>query len=172
MVKPADTSKPEPIFKWDTIKEVGAHELKYQDRTVAGKIFEVELSSGAPVRVWRADNGQEYFCHGLTFGGKDVPGGVLSPLGDHVMTILRGHYESIPEVHAKAGDILVWQGASASDVVHSAILTDAIVAKGTNQLDFLARLQTKNGILPETNMTLGLLIENYYGESYKVYRTR
>src|SRR4051812_41202822 len=69
--------------KWETMKEIGPHELKYKDRTVSGKTIELELTSGAMVRVWRADNGQKYFCHGLTFGGKEALGGVISPLGDH-----------------------------------------------------------------------------------------
>jgi hypothetical protein len=172
VVKPADASEHEPIFLWGTLKEVGPQELKYQDRTVPGKIFEVELTSGANVHVWCADNGEEYFCHGLTFRGKEAPGGVISPLGDHVPTILRGHYESIPEAQARAGDILVWHGASANDVIHSAILTDPIIAPGKEVLDYAARLQTKNGILPEATMTLGQLIESYYGESYQVYRRR
>jgi hypothetical protein len=97
---------------------------------------------------------------------------VISPLGDHVPAILRGHYEAIPEAQARAGDILVWRGVSMNDVVHSAILTDPILTSGTQQLDYAALLQTKNGILPQTNMPLGQLIENYYGESYNVYRRR
>jgi hypothetical protein len=172
VVKPTAATEPAPLFKWETMKEVGSHELKYRDRTVPGKNFDVELTSGAKVRVWRADNGEEYFCHGLTFNGKEAPGGVISPLGDHVPAILRGHYEAIPEAQARAGDILVWRGVSMNDVVHSAILTDPILTSGTQQLDYAALLQTKNGILPQTNMPLGQLIENYYGESYNVYRRR
>lgn len=171
MTAPA-TFEREPIFQWETLKEVGPHELRYQTLTVPGKIFEVDLASGAKVRVWRADNGQEYFCHGLTFGGKKTPGGAVSPFGDHVPIILREHYQSIPESQAKAGDILVWQGASANDVVHSAILTHPILSPGKDYLDGTARLQTKNGILPETNMSLRQLMENFYGESYNTYRER
>jgi hypothetical protein len=172
VVKLVDAPVGEPIFKWETMKEITSHELKYQDRTVLGKIFEVELTSGEEIRVWRADNGQEYFCHGLTFGGKEAPGGVISPLGDHVPTILRGHYDAIPRAQAGAGDILVWRGTSASDVIHSAILQDPIVTPEKNDLDYATRLQTKNGILPETTMSLGQLIENFYGESYSTYRRR
>lgn len=172
MVEPIDTSEPEPLFKWETMKEVAPHALHYQDRTVPGKIVEVQLTSGDQVRVWRADNGQEYFCHGLTFGGKAAPGGVISPLADHVPTILRGHYEALPDAQARAGDILVWRGASADDVAHSAVLTGPFITQGTKVLDYETRLQTKNGILPETSMTLGQLIEHFYGESYQVYRRR
>jgi hypothetical protein len=172
VVEPAATSEHEPIFRWETLKEVGPRELKYRDRTVPGKILEVELTSGAKVRVWRADNGREYFCHGLTFGGAEAPQGAVSPLGDHVPTILRGHYEAIPEAQARAGDILVWRGAGAGDVVHTAILTDPVVTPGKNYLDYATRLRTKNGILPEAGMTLGQLIEGLFGESYNAYRRR
>jgi hypothetical protein len=165
--------KPMPlsIFKWETIKEISPHQLAYQGATVSGTIFEVELTSGEKVRVWRADNGTEYFCHGLTFGGKEAPGGVISPFDDHVPTILRGHYQLIPEDQARAGDILVWRGEGANDVIHSAILTDLIIAPGKTHLDDATKLQTKNGILPETNMTLGQL-QNRYGEAYNTYRRR
>src|SRR5438128_1664625 len=74
VVKPADTSEPESIFKWDAMCEVGPHALPFQE-PVQGKIFEVELTSGHRVNTFRADDGQFYFCHGLTFGGKEAPGG-------------------------------------------------------------------------------------------------
>jgi hypothetical protein len=165
---------PEPasIFKWETLTEIGTRELQYQDRTVPGKIMEVELTSDEKLRVWRADNRQDYFCHGLTFGGKAAPGGVVSPLSDHIPTILRGYYDSVPNGQARPGDILVWRGPGPAEVVHSAILVDPILNAGGNDLDYSAVLRTKNGILPETNMTLGKLIENFYGESYAVYRRR
>jgi hypothetical protein len=168
---PGEPTERASIFKWETLKEIRPYELKYQDRTVGGRILEVELTSGQMVHVWRADNGQDYFCHGLTFGGGAAPGGAVSPFGDHIATILREHYEEIPEVQARAGDVLVWFGADANDVIHSAILTDPAVSGGQS-LDDSARLQTKNGILPEVNMTLGSLIENHYGEWYRVYRRR
>jgi hypothetical protein len=160
------------MFQWETLKEIGSHDLKYQGRIVTGKVLEVELAGGKAVRVWRADNGQDYFCHGLTFGGKEAPGGAISPLSDHVSIILREHYESVAEQEARAGDIVVWTGADENDVVHSAILTDPVLAQGEDVLDYSARLQTKNGILPETSMTLEKLVEDYYGETFRVYRKR
>jgi hypothetical protein len=172
VVSPPACSDPEPIFKWETLKEIGSHELQYLERTVLGTIFEIELTSAHTVRVWRAADGQEYFCHGLTFGGKAAPGGVLSPLGDHVPAILRYHYQTIPDAQAITGDIIVWRGIEASDVVHSAILVEPILSPAQNALDYSAKLRTKNGILAETTMTLGQLIENFYGESYSVYRRK
>jgi hypothetical protein len=163
----------ESIYKWDTMKEIGSHELKFKERTVPGKTLEVELTSGEKVHVWRADNGEDYFCHGLTFGGKEAPGGPISPLGEYVLTILHSYYELVvPESKAVADDVLVWRGTSANDVVHSTIITEPVLTPGKNQLDYTTRLQTKNGIQLETNMTLERLCEGYYGESYNCYRRR
>ena len=91
--------------------EVGPWTLSY-DEPVHGKVFEVELVSGPKVRVFRADDGQFYFCHGLTFGGKEAPGGAASPFsGKDVRTILDHHYRLVdPEAGAVQGDILVWRG--------------------------------------------------------------
>jgi hypothetical protein len=162
------------LFKWETLKAISTLELRFKSQTVPGKFLEVELSSGSKVLVWRADNGLDYFCHGLTFDGKVAPGGIISPFGNQVPTILTGHYDAISEREARPGDILVWRGGSAIDVVHSAILTDLVVTPGTNYLDYSSRLQTKNGINPETTLSLQELIEQPggYGESYSVYRRR
>jgi hypothetical protein len=170
--RPADVGRSEPLFRWDTLTEVGTQELRYQDRTVPGRILEVEMTGGEKVRLWRADDSREYFCHGLTFDGKGAPGGAASPLGDHVPTILRAHYQAVSETQARAGDIVVWRGARADEVTHSAVLMDPLLTPDGDSLDYTARLQTKNGILPEATMSLGQLIENYYGESYQVYRRR
>jgi hypothetical protein len=68
-------------------------------------MYEVELTSGPRVRVWRAGDAQHYFCHGLTFGGKEAPGGPISPFsGKAVETILQRHYHSVPEPEAKPGE--------------------------------------------------------------------
>jgi hypothetical protein len=97
----------ESLFKWETVREIGPHDLGYQP-AVPGKLCEVELTSGVVVRAWRADDGQEYFCHGLTFGGKSAPGGALSPFtGPAVETILQQHFQPVPEAEAQPGDILV-----------------------------------------------------------------
>jgi hypothetical protein len=160
-----------PIFKWDTLREGGQETLRYETGAIPGKICEIELTSGQKVHVWRSDDGQQYFCHGLTFGGKEAPGGAISPYGKEVPTILSGHYDLVPEGQAKAGDILVWRGADASDIVHSAVLTDPFVAQDKNYLDYSTRLQSKNGSKPEANLTLEALIVDY-GESYNTYRRK
>jgi hypothetical protein len=162
---------PEPIFNWATLREIGRHELRYQNGTVPGKMLVVELTGGPEVRAWRADNGQEYFCHGLTFGGKEAPGGAISPFSDHVPTILRMLFEGIPEGVAAAEDILVWTDAATDDVIHSAILADCVMSLGARRLDDAAMLQTKNGIEPETTMTLGKLVDRY-GASYSAFRRK
>jgi hypothetical protein len=131
---------------------------------------EVELTSGHVILVWKSDDGQQYFCHGLTFGGSRALGGAISPFtGKPVETILQNHYQMIPEKQAYAGDILVWRGLSPETTPHSAILNDAILAPGKNFLDDTASVHTKNGMFVESTTSLGELIE-IYGESYNVYR--
>ncbi len=163
---------PESIFRWDTLKEIGPYPLRYSDGSVPGKAYEVALRSGETVRVWRADDSRQYFCHGLTFDGKAAPGGPISPFGEHVPIILRRYFELVPEGEARAGDILVWRGLDADDIQHSAVLTAPVLVAGKAYLDYSTRLQTKNGIDPETNTELGKLVEDLYGESYNVFRRK
>jgi hypothetical protein len=170
VVKPVEAQEV-PIFKWDTLREIGQETLYYQAGAIVGKVYEVELTSGPKVTVWRSDDGQQYFCHGLTFGGKGAPGGAGSPYGKEIPTILRGHYDLVPESQANPGDILVFRGADADEIVHSAILTDPVVARGGNYLDYSTKLQSKNGSRPEANLTLEANILEY-GETYNVYRRR
>src|SRR5437773_93195 len=101
----------EPIFHWETLREVGPWTLSFKE-PVAGKMFEVKLTCGQTITVFRADDTQFYFCHGLTFGGKDAPGGAVSPYsGASVQAILDNYYHLVdPESGARAGDILVWRG--------------------------------------------------------------
>jgi hypothetical protein len=174
VVKQAAVSEPEPIFKWETMHEVAPRTLPYEP-PVQGKVFEVELTSGPTVLVFRAEDGLFYFCHGLTFGGKHAPGGAASPFsGRDVRTILDNHYRLVaPDSGAARGDILVWRGLG-DDTPHSAILTEPVVQPGQNALDYSSKVQTKNGRLPETEMTLERLIgdEFSYGESFQVFRRR
>jgi hypothetical protein len=159
------------MFKWETLREVEPQPLRYGMMEIPGQTYEVELTKGSKVQVWRSDDGEQYFCHGLTFGGKEAPGGVVSPYGKEVPTILREYYEPVAEPLARAGDILVWRGLGADDVVHSAVLTDPVVAEGKSYLDYGSRLQSKNGIKPEANRTLEELLRDY-GESYNMYRRK
>jgi hypothetical protein len=160
------------MFHWDTLKEIGPHELYYRRMPVPGKMYEVELTTGETIHVWRSDDGQQYFCHGLTFGGTVAPGGAISPYtGKPVQTILEEYYQMIPEEQARGGDILVWRGIASETTPHSAILTDPILVQGKSYLADSTKLQTKNGLSPEMNMTLEELID-IYGESYNVYRRR
>jgi len=170
VVNPTDASEREPIFKWETVKVIGSDELQHQGRPVPGKACEVELTTGKTVRVWRSDDGQQYFCHGLTFGGKEAPGGAISPYtGEPVAIILQEYFDMIPEGQSRAGDMLVWRGIAPEINPHSAILSDPVMGSGKNYLDDDTRVRTKNGLSPETNMTLEQLI-GIYGESYNAYR--
>jgi hypothetical protein len=170
VVKPAEAEE-KPIFNWDTMREVGHETLRYEKGALPGKFYEVELANGQEVTVWRSDDCQQYFCHGLTFGGKEAPGGAISPYGKEVPTILRGFYDPVPESQARPGDIVVFHGADANDVVHSAIITGPVLAQGNNYLGYSTRLQSKNGSEPEANVTLEAIILEY-GESYNTYRRR
>jgi hypothetical protein len=67
------------------------------------------------------------------------------------------------------GDILVWQGMPPNTTPHSAILSRPDIARGIVQSS--TRLRTKNGMMPEANLSLEQLIE-IYGESYNVYERR
>jgi len=138
-------------------------------------MIEVELTSGHKINVFRADDGEFYFCHGLTFGGKEAPGGAVSPFsGEDVLTILENHYERVdPEVAAVAGDILVWRGPG-GETPHSAILTGPAITVGENLLWYGSLLRSQNGRLPEATLTLEQLVAGpgSYGESYIVYRRR
>ncbi len=162
---------PSSIFKWETMKEIGPHTLPFKE-PIKGKMFEVELTSGHTIKVFRADDCQFYFCHGLTFGGKEAPGGPVSPFsGNDVQTILANHYRKIDrESDAVADNILVWFGP-AGETPHSAILTDPVFVPGKNYLDYRSRLRSKNGTLAEATMTLERLVDGpgSYGESYNVY---
>jgi hypothetical protein len=160
------------MFKWETLREIGVDSPRLQSGVIPGRVYEVELTSGAKLQVWRADDGRQYFCHGLTFGGKEAPGGAVSPYGKEVPTILRGHYTPVPESAVTAGDILVWHGIDPGDILHSAIVTQPVRAEGQTQLDYSTRLQTKNGFEPETNTTLWRLVDDLYGERYTGYRRR
>jgi hypothetical protein len=172
--EPTEIPESAPIFKWETLRVVGPYLLRYKE-PIHGQTCEVELSSGQKVNVFRADDGQFYFCHGLTFGSKDAPGGALSPFsGEDVQTILTSHYSLVdPESKAVAGDILVWRGPSGK-TPHSAILINPVVTAGKHYLDYDSTLRSKNGMEPEATMTLLQLVEgpDGYGESYNVFRRK
>jgi hypothetical protein len=170
--KPAEAAPGEPLFKWETLKELGPHTLNYKT-PIPGRSYQIELTTGHTVQVWRGEDCQMYFCHGLTFGGKDAPGGPVSPFsGSDVATILLHHYRTVdPESGAMAGDVLVWR-APDGNTPHSAILLEPVVAPGRDYLDYASTLRTKNGIEAETTMTLEELITDYYGETYTVYRRK
>jgi hypothetical protein len=174
MDQPAHASEQESLFKWESMREVGPRTLHYE-QPIRGHVFEVELTGGIKVQVFRAVNGEFYFCHGLTFGGKRAAGGAVSVFsGKDVRMILDNHYRLVdPGSDAVAGDILVWKGLG-DDTPHSAILTNPVVQQGSKYLDYTSRVQTKNGRLPETEMTLERLVgdEFAYGDSFNVFRRR
>jgi hypothetical protein len=106
------------IFKWETLREVGPYDLRYAV-PVPGKLYEVELTSGPGVQVWRASDGQQYFCHGLTFGGKEAPGGPISPFsGRPVETIMCSGDDNVqgPEAPLSGRTFMAEQPTTLSEV--------------------------------------------------------
>ena len=166
----------DPLFRWETLKELGPETLPYRI-PVFGTRCEIEVLSGERILVWRSDDGQQFFCHGLTFGGDLALGGAISPFsGAPVEAILRGHFDLVPnEEEAEPGDILVWRGQPGSPegtTPHSAILLAVGWTRGRNQFDGRATLlRTKNGLFPEAILTLDELFV-LYGETYDIYRRR
>lgn len=159
----------EPIFKWDTVREIGPYVLRYET-PVPGTLCEVELTSGAVIQAWKPSQGLQYFCHGFTFAGTAAPGAPLSPFtGRPVESILAGHFDPISPADAAEGDILVWTAPPPHSTPHSAVLLSPLSAHGT--VDYGALLQTKNGMSLLTAMSLEKLILQY-GEWYNAYRWR
>jgi len=174
MLDPSPEHWSPSLFRWQTLKEVTTRILPYKSR-VAGMVLEVELATGAVVQVFRADDRQFYFCHGLTFGGKDAPGGPVSPFsGPDVTTILGELFQQVvPETNAVEGDILVWYDSDGWPT-HSAILLQLEFHPNVGRLDFTTKVQSKNGKQPESTVTLEHLVESRdgYGESYRVHRRK
>jgi hypothetical protein len=75
------------------------------------------------------------------------------------------------DTFARRTDILVWRDLDGIPF-HSAIVREARVDPASGRLSYSSTVATKNGIEPEAIMNLGQLIEDYYGESYHVYRRR
>jgi hypothetical protein len=161
------------LFRWETLRIIEPCELRFRE-PVRGVTLEVELVTRNTVRVFRADDGEFYFCHGLTFGGKDAPGGAISPFsGAAVATILDEMFVAVAEGDADEGDILVWRDTDGY-AIHSAALVKAIKTGKADRLDYRSTLRSKNGALPEREMTLDELVmdDEAYGESYSVYRRK
>jgi len=164
------------LFQWSTLRDVGTLVLNYRP-PVPGRLMEVELTvlPGTWIRVWQADNAKDYFCHGLTFGGKHCPSGPISPMsGAPVELILSACYDEVnPESAASVSDVLIWRDAGLMGTPHSAILLSPVVNFNFEvaQLDYSSILRTKNGMLAEANATLEDLV-NVYGEMYNIYRRR
>ncbi|MBI2808984.1 MAG: hypothetical protein HYX68_28710 [Planctomycetes bacterium] len=162
------------IFRWDTIRDLEPDVLPYAV-PVPGIKIEIELTSGNRIEAFRADDGQFFFCHGLSFGGIDAPGGPVSPYsGKDVSTILNDFYTRVePEATAVAGDVVVWYDLNGGPI-HSATLINPIATTRGDRLDYASVLCSKSGKRPQANMTLESLVEGpaSYGESYVVFRCR
>ena len=168
------TGEPIPIFRWETLRDDSAFIIPYRE-PILGRTLTVELVAGATVSVFRADDLQMYFCHGLTFGSLVAPGGAVPPFsGAGIQQILSACYDEVfLESDARAGDALVWHDFDGG-TPHSAILAEAVMEPGSSQLDPTSQVRTKNGRRPEEVMSLGRLTgeEFEYGDSFKIYRRK
>jgi hypothetical protein len=79
----------------------------------------------------------------------------------------------IPQVRCRSRGYLRLEGLG-DDTPLSAILTEPVVQSGKNYLAYASRVQTKNGRLAETEMTLDRLCgdEFSYGDSFHVFHRR
>ena len=135
-------------------------------------MHEIELTTGSLIRVWRLRMASTTSATVCLSAERKPPAAQLSPFtGLPVETILRDYFVPIlNETLALPGDVLVWRGLAPETTPHSAILTRPVVARQRRCLDEGAtRLQTKNGLTPETNLSLEQLI-GIYGESYNIFR--
>jgi hypothetical protein len=161
------------VFRWETLRIVEPCVLPYEN-PIYGVTVEVELVSGMAVKCFRADDGRFYFCHGLTFGGADAPGGAVSPYSrDEVGKILAGLHEEIADARAAPGDVLVWYGAN-GEAIHSAIVVLPVALPNGKVLDYATVVRSKNGRRPAADTTLRRLVDDPdgYGESYRAYRRK
>jgi hypothetical protein len=150
-------------------------DLLHFKEPVKGVHLEVALTSGHKINAFRALDGEFYFCHGLAFGGKEAPGGAISPFsGKDVTAILDNHYIFVsPRSAAMTGDVLVWKGPG-GQTPHSAVLIAPAITPAGQDLEYDSLLLSKNGRLPEAVMSLAKLVDGpeSYGESYAVYRRK
>ncbi|HTB80774.1 MAG TPA: DUF4157 domain-containing protein [Opitutaceae bacterium] len=95
-----------------------------------GKILRANTDAGTPLDIWKPDDGQTYWCHGFTFGGRTATGGPYSLWGQDVPTVLNddGWSPQVDSCAAKPGDLLVFNGGN--PVTHSGIVQSAVNASG------------------------------------------
>jgi hypothetical protein len=130
--------------------------------------------AGEGVAVWKGENG-EYFCHALTFGGKEAPRGPFSPHAEAVDTLLAAGRGYRPvEVHeARAGDVVVWRDRSTDRVLHSALLVNVEVYQSRGQSffdDVTTTLRSKNGANAPEGISILLDLDAQYGTTRSVFR--
>ncbi len=159
------------LFRWDTLRVVGPQSLWYP-LNVSGSIVEAELVDrpGTWISAWKPDDGVTYFCHGLTFGGSQAPGGPVSPISSNsIQTIVGASFREIGnESLARPGDIVVWTDPITGVVNHSAIVFDVRIDRIRNCLDLDAEFLSKEGIDPLRIVNLDEMSQTY-GGMYKVY---
>jgi hypothetical protein len=168
--EPISVRQQGPGIDWESLQPIGPEVAD----GVPGTRYVGRTYAGEAVAVWKGENG-EYFCHALTFGGKEAPRGPFSPHAEAVDTLLapgRG-FRSVEVHEARTGDVVVWRDRSTNRVLHSALLETVVrfLSRGLSFFDDeMTTLRSKNGAKdPETISTL-LDLDLRYGTTRRVYR--
>jgi hypothetical protein len=155
---------------WSTLQLVGPED----GDGVPGNRYVGKTYAGTIVVVWKGENG-EYFCHALTFGGKDAPNGPFSPHGATVDILMSsGGFRLIEVSESQIGDVIVWRERRTDRVIHSALLenVDVYLAQGGEHFfdDVSTILRSKNGAKAAEGTFTLLDLDTQYGTTRKVYR--
>lgn len=87
-----------------------------------------DYSTSQDVVIWVPDDGQTYWCHGYTFGGKDAPGGPYSTYGREVQEkiLSMDGWRPNPSCQAAGDDILVFYNDK-YQISHSGIIREVVL---------------------------------------------
>jgi hypothetical protein len=159
-----------PILDWGRARLVGPSNVNGHGD---GQRFEIPLRGGGVAHAWRPGasvrGDARYWCHGLSFGGVNAPGGPFSIDNRDVDRVLRAGYNQFPIRSARAGDVVIWRRRN-GDVAHSAILTEVQL----NRDNFIAdrtRFDSKDANNPlQRGITLALLNRDFQNTTLEVYR--
>ena len=125
---------------WSPNTDTGKKRRPWKNKATNGKVLKAKTDAGAPIEIWKPDDGQTYWCHGFTFGGKTAPGGPYSLWGQDVPMVLKddGWQPQTDSCAAKSGDAIVFEGndpISHSGVIGSVSGSGGSVDESASTLD-------------------------------------
>jgi hypothetical protein len=144
------------------------------DDFVPGGVYEVRTAHGHPIEVWKPDAGDQYWCHGFTFGGFDVANGPYSVEGPSVPIVLQDEYSWIPSYMATPGDAVIFFDAAGA-VQHSGIIARValLTNHGVREIDQGETLiDSRWGVALQQTCSLRVTQKQYAGDhgGYAFYR--